>query len=135
MVGTARPDPVAEFSGVGPPLPERRPVPSYNFVTNKLEAQAIVNVMNRKVKGVFEIKIGNELLYVTEEHPFFVIEKNDWVKVKDLKIGDNLFNSLGETVMIEAISKQESYSTVYNITVSGNHNYFVGKTKILVHNK
>jgi hypothetical protein len=38
-------------------------------------------------------------------------------------------------VMVSSIRKLSSDNMVYNFEVADNHNYFVGKSGILVHNK
>ena len=55
---------------------------------------------------------------------------------KDLKIGDEILTQDGKTVKVANIELQQGKATkVYNIKVENNHNYFVGITKLLVHNK
>jgi hypothetical protein len=55
--------------------------------------------------------------------------------VKDLQIGDKLKTKSNSKDQIVNIIKHQGTETVYNIEVEGNHNYFITKTNILVHNK
>lgn len=58
-----------------------------------------------------------------------------WVKAVDLKPGDRLI--LAETdaaARVVALSADEGLSTVYNFAVDVDHTYFVGATKVWVHN-
>ncbi|MET0063685.1 MAG: polymorphic toxin-type HINT domain-containing protein [Candidatus Thiodiazotropha endolucinida] len=68
----------------------------------------------------------------TELHPFFVNSK--WIDAKDLKVDDQLHLTSGRTVNIKSLSEVIKSATVYNLTVEGNHNYFVGDSGVLVHN-
>ena len=72
-------------------------------------------------------------LKVTLEHPFYV--NGTWVKVKDLKVGDELTTSDGREAVISSIQKVSAPEgiKVYNMHVSGFENYFVNN--VLVHNK
>lgn len=73
-------------------------------------------------------------IIVTGEHPFFVETKN-WVKAKDIEVGDGLMTLLSHSVVVSAIDKLNGRRLVYNIEVAGTNNFYVGKGKILVHNK
>lgn len=77
---------------------------------------------------------GKEKIYVTGEHPFYVVGKG-WNCVKDLHTGDTLFSNSNKKLVINNLSKIKSNEDVYNFEVNGYHNYFITKSKILVHNK
>ncbi|MEJ2693181.1 MAG: polymorphic toxin-type HINT domain-containing protein [Candidatus Thiodiazotropha sp.] len=68
----------------------------------------------------------------TELHPFFV--NSEWVDARDLKVGDRLHLTSGKTMIVKSLSEVVKSATVYNLTVEGNHNYFVGDSGVLVHN-
>jgi hypothetical protein len=70
-------------------------------------------------------------------------ENGFWVEAKDLREGDVFLGANGELSTVVAIERVEFPDgiAVYNLTVDGNHNYFViaacdeyGQTSILVHN-
>jgi RHS repeat-associated protein len=106
---------------------------SYNINSSKIEIAQIEKVYRRLVMVIGELKIGNEIIWVTKEHPFFV-KKKGWVKSKDLKKGDKVMTSSG-TKEVKSYLLHNKKMTVYNIEVSGNHNYFVTPIMLLVHNK
>ena len=108
---------------------------TYNFKNQILELNRVVKILRRKTKNIYEIKAGNEIINVTSEHPFYVNNKG-WVKVKNLRKGE-LLKSLDNTltIKIETIKILRKLTTVYNLEVSENHNYFVTNSAILVHNK
>ncbi len=107
---------------------------SYNFEKEELELNSIVKFFKREVTEVYNITVGKEVITVTSEHPFYVTGKG-WVKVRDLKEEDLLLTSKGKTKKITTITKENRTLFVYNIEVADNHNYFVSKKKVLVHNK
>jgi len=70
-------------------------------------------------------------------------ENGFWVEAKDLREGDVFLGANGELSTVVSIERLEYPDgiAVYNLTVDGNHNYFViaqcdeyGQTSVLVHN-
>lgn len=108
---------------------------SYNLATNAVELKKVSNLAKHQSTEILEIEIGSETIYVTEEHPFYVIGKG-WTKAKDLVVKDECksYNS-ATTIVVMFLKEILENNTVYNLEVDGNHNYFVGKSRILVHNK
>ena len=107
---------------------------SYNLKKGELELKPIVKFFKREVTEVYNISVEKEVITVTSEHPFYVIDKG-WVKVRNLNKEDLLLTSKGKTKKITTITRKNQTILVYNIEVADNHNYFVGKKKVLVHNK
>lgn len=99
-----------------------------------LELSKVVKSFVRKTQEIYELTTDNQKIYVTAEHLFYV-ENKGWIKVKDLLIGDKLKTKSDSKEQIVNIIKHQNTETVYNIEVEGNHNYFVTKANILVHNK
>jgi len=70
-------------------------------------------------------------------------EHGFWVEAKDLREGDVFLGANGELSTVVSVERVEFPDgiAVYNLTVDGNHNYFViaacdeyGQTSVLVHN-
>ena len=80
--------------------------------------------------------IDDETIEVTHTHRFYI--KTDtgytWLAVKELKVGDYVRYADGTEHVIEAMKHYNIIDTVYNIEVKNNHNYYVGKNQIFVHN-
>jgi RHS repeat-associated protein len=108
---------------------------SYNLEEQKIESSKVMNTLNREVANVFKIITSNETIFVTAEHPIYVIDMG-WIKVKGLKVGDVLKSFDGKAkIAILEIQEIKSPITVYNIEVDTNHNYYITNSTILVHNK
>ena len=73
----------------------------------------------------------NEKLRLTPNHPMYV--NNEWKEAGDIKIGDLLLDKDGNYVAVTSIEKIDESVPVYNLEVSGYHNYFAAD--ILTHNK
>ncbi|MFD3942948.1 ricin-type beta-trefoil lectin domain protein [Streptomyces sp. NPDC058579] len=73
----------------------------------------------------------------TSGHPFWVPEQGQWTDAKDLAPGEWLRTANGTPIKIAALSRWTAQdTTVYNLTVSDLHTYYVlaGATPVLVHN-
>lgn len=68
----------------------------------------------------------------TSGTPVFTSE--GYKKIEDIKPGDKVMYKDGTFHKIHDIRHYPNKDNVYNFTVEGNHNYFVGEDGILVHN-
>lgn len=64
---------------------------------------------------------------VTSSHPFRSANRNDWVPVGQLKVGESVVTRNGTTKVI-SLKKRPGGEPVYNLEVHGTHTYFVGTT-------
>ncbi|MFK4343712.1 hypothetical protein ABH894_003722 [Paenibacillus sp. RC62] len=62
------------------------------------------------------------------------MEGKGWTFVKDLKVGDLLVQSDGNTLKVDSIELEHKQVRVYNMTVDEFHTYFVSDLNIWVHN-
>ncbi|MNE23782.1 hypothetical protein D3C80_1170530 [compost metagenome] len=107
---------------------------SYNFSTNQIKLNKVINTLHKETTIVYEVKFGKERIHVTAEHPFYV-ENLGWMKAKKLKVGYKLKTIKNIPCKISEIKCVSKKVDVYNIEVDGDHNYFVTNTRALVHNK
>tara|TARA_B100001093_G_C26789377_1_gene998275 strand:- start:606 stop:1814 length:1209 start_codon:yes stop_codon:yes gene_type:complete len=106
----------------------------YDHKSDKRVKRKILRTLNRMSPDYYEIQIEDEIIKVTGEHPFWV-DGLGYTPVRELSNESLMLNASGSLVpLTQSILNKESI-TVYNITVEGTHNYFVGQNKILVHNK
>jgi RHS repeat-associated protein len=76
---------------------------------------------------------AQEALRTTLGHRFWV-ERRGWVAAKDLQTDDVALDMGGVEQPITRVSTEPGLGRVYNLEVEGAHTYFVGATKVLVHN-
>ncbi|MFI0449616.1 polymorphic toxin-type HINT domain-containing protein [Actinomadura sp. 6N118] len=81
-------------------------------------------------------KSKSGVLISTDNHPFWVVDKKQWLDAGQLKPGMWLRTSAGTHVQITAIKTWTKYQQVYNLTVETDPTYYVvaGTTPVLVHN-
>ena len=108
---------------------------SWNEETEKIEACKVSKVMEHQVPFVWQLGVGGENLMVTTEHPFYLADKKEWAPVKNLEPGTLVQQFDGAPVKVDSLMTVVGDRSVYNITVDGNHNFFVGNRGFLVHNK
>ncbi len=108
---------------------------SYNEKSNKVELKKVTNTYIHRIEAnLCRIKVGNDVIDSTTNHPYFVKDKG-WVLASKLEKGDNLMDVGGQSLIVQENSIiNNAIVDVYNFEVEGNHNYFVGKSCVLVHN-
>ena len=81
------------------------------------------------------LKINDEELVTTENHPFYVMERG-FLEASIVCIGDELVDSNGNIHIVNGIYRElcDKETYVYNIKVEDFHTYFVGTNEIWVHN-
>jgi RHS repeat-associated protein len=102
-------------------------------VTGEVAYKEVTATFNHETDEIYKIHVGDQVIESTYNHPFYVEDKG-WTFVKDLKVGDLLVQSDGNTLKIESIELEHKHVTVYNMTVDEFHTYFVSDLGIWVHN-
>ncbi|MCG3132743.1 MAG: hypothetical protein FLDDKLPJ_03609 [Phycisphaerae bacterium] len=90
-----------------------------------------------QAKEYLVVDVGSDQLICTKEHPLKTV-LGDWVPAGSLAAGDFILTAKSEVVRIRNVALKQSLDEpirVYNLHVSGDHEYFVGNTMIRAHNK
>ncbi|MGW2823971.1 polymorphic toxin-type HINT domain-containing protein [Streptomyces sp. NPDC001443] len=101
--------------------------------TGERRLRTVAGVMERTADALVSVDIGTEALRATAEHPFWVRGKG-WTGAEALRPGDRLTTLDGKGAQVESVTKQRGPVQVFNFEVEGDHTYFVGSSKVLVHN-
>lgn len=113
-------------------------VTSIDDSTGEISYSKVVKTFIHDVdEYMFKIRTDDDEVECTGIHKFLVLsgEKKVWRPAEFLHPGTILVradNTTRKIIDFHAVDKQVR---VYNIEVAGNHNYCVGESKILVHNK
>ena len=107
---------------------------SYNQETKTKELKKVLETFIHQKDEIYTLKVNNQLIHTTEEHPFYVIDKG-WINTKKLKFNDKLLSIKTGPTNIQNMSKRNNKTYVYNFEVEDYHNYLITKEEILVHNK
>ncbi|MDH6567711.1 hypothetical protein M2160_002732 [Streptomyces sp. SAI-117] len=101
--------------------------------TGERRLRTVAGVMERTADALVSVDIGTETLRATTEHPFWVTGKG-WTGAEALRPGDRLRTLDGKDARVESVTRKRGPVQVYNFEVEGDHTYFVGAAKVLVHN-
>ncbi|MET9791336.1 polymorphic toxin-type HINT domain-containing protein [Streptomyces canus] len=101
--------------------------------TGERRLRTVAGVMERTADALVSVDIGTETLRATTEHPFWVRGKG-WTGAEALRPGDRLTTLDGKGARVESVTKKRGPVQVFNFEVEGDHTYFVGTSKVLVHN-
>ena len=120
-------------------------VKSRNEVTGQDEARQVTASVKRLAPAVVTVSLADsktskiETLACTPEHPLFV-QGQDWVEAGSLGIGTSIVTRAGPQMAVASVTWQKNKAqalaaggglggyTVYNLTVDGDHTFFVGTT-------
>ncbi|MFE9439110.1 polymorphic toxin-type HINT domain-containing protein [Streptomyces sp. NPDC006602] len=101
--------------------------------TGERRLRTVAGVMQRTADALVSVDIGTETLRATTEHPFWVRGKG-WTGAEALLPGDRLTTLDGKDARVESVTRNRGPVQVFNFEVEGDHTYFVGASKVLVHN-
>ena len=88
-------------------------------------------------KQLVEVTIAGQTVTATDDHPFWVESRSQWVHAIDLRAGDVLVNPDGSIAVVDSVFAYViNQQTAYNLTVADDHTFFVmvGDEAVLVHN-
>ena len=114
-------------------------VGEYVYTLDMEQNEVVLKKVNRTLSSyasvTYKMKIGTEIVEMTDKHQLYIKDKG-WVRAYNAQIGDKLVDIDGKEVEILEIEKivYENPIKTYNLTVEGNHNYFITNTRLLVHN-
>ena len=98
--------------------------------------QVISTVTSIKHDWFREYWVINGDVEITQEHEIFVKRKDTWhwMDVRDIQIGDYLWNMQGREVYVGTLERVKDPIDVVIIDIEENDSYYVGKNPILIHN-
>lgn len=113
-------------------------VMSYNIESNNNEYSKVIKTFEHKDTKDYLYKITSKSIAIeaTSKHPICIKNNElEYIEAEKLKINDKLVDLDGNKHLVDKIEFNEIIDTFYNLEVEGNHNYYVTKNNILVHNK
>ena len=111
---------------------------SYNERTQLNEYSQVLETMIHIVfEPIYTLVVEDEILQVTGNHRLYIERDNQylWLPVEELTLSDKVRYASGKFQTIDGIFTEVCATVVYNFEVSNNHNYYVGRSRILAHNK
>lgn len=110
---------------------------AFDVRRNERTTEQVIEVERKLTAGgMIRLRASDgSFLDVTPEHPMWTLD-NGYVRAFELSSGDRLLSSNGLQIAVdslESLHTGEGWVEVWNLVVSGTHNYFVGSTPLLVH--
>ena len=98
--------------------------------TGELTYKLVQATTLRPATPLLKLTLASQSILATPGHPFWVVGVG-WRTAKQLKSGD-LLHSMSGALLIENLEEVRP-TEVYNLVVGDFHNYFVGESRVLVH--
>ena len=109
---------------------------SYNQILKHNSVQKVTNLFVKEVDELVDVKVNDDVITTTKNHPFYLPNYDVWIAADNLKNDDIVLTYDGTYASVEDIDIYRCDNTkVYNFTVENNHTYYVGEDGILVHNE
>ena len=105
---------------------------AYSDSLHRTGKQIVYKTFVTVSKHLIKLKVGNEYIYTTPNHPFYI--DNKWVKAENIKEGNLLTLFNGSTRIVDSKIIIDTSCTVYNFSVQYYHTYCVSIYGLLVHN-
>jgi hypothetical protein len=87
--------------------------------------------------NAFVMQVGilssDEVLEPTRQHPFWSVDRQEWVQAAELWVGERLLTPSGP-VHVAWLAAKPGVHRVYNLEVEDAHSYLVGESRLWVHN-
>jgi len=97
----------------------------------------VTGTFRHEAANVIEVQVGSESqpFGCTDNHPFWSVDREQFVEAGQLRIGENLQSADGTLVQVTRITPRRGPPVdVFNFEVDVDHVYHVGTTGVLVHN-
>ena len=75
----------------------------------------------------------SDTIDATDNHPFWVQSRGEWVEAIALQPGDVLLDEQGNDILVTELAVTEQDLTAYNLTIEDIHTYYAGDQPTLVH--
>lgn len=103
---------------------------SQDSITGRLDYRPVIGTTIRPPTGVVELSVEDEKIVATRGHRFWVTG-DGWRMAKFLRAGENLFSGQGSVKLHDVAAVEDA--PAHNLIVGEYHTYFVGNSRLLVH--
>lgn len=97
-------------------------------------SRPVVRPERGRTHRVLDVHVAGELITTTPRHRFWLPERRAWVEARDLEVGSRLMDIEGRHRTVDEVADRTLDVPTFNLSVAGEHDYFVGRAGVLVHN-
>ena len=96
----------------------------------------VTAVFHHSSGKVYDLQVEGEsnTIGVTGTHPFWSMDRKDWVSASALRFGEQLLAENGTEPRVQSVNPRAGSVSVFNLEVDADHVYRVGELGLLVHN-
>ncbi|WP_444891844.1 Hint domain-containing protein [Microbulbifer sp. TRSA001] len=110
-------------------------VSSWDENLKKVVENRVTALHRNKAVDWVEIVVSGSVITATCNHRFWMPKNEEWIEARFLDVGMEVLLENGQRSNIDKISLVTSgEKDTFNITVENAHTYYVGSSKVLVHN-
>jgi RHS repeat-associated protein len=91
-------------------------------------------IVGQGPKHLYDVRVAGGTIEATYNHPFWVVEEQAFEWAQDLRPGEHLVLADGRAASVTAVTHHDQITTVYNLSITEIHTFFVGSSPVLVHN-
>jgi hypothetical protein len=99
-----------------------------NDPDGELVLKRVLSVMVRTAR-IWHLRVAGQVLRTTGEHPFWSENRQAWLAVHELRVGDVLRTRDGRLLVVEGVEETGTWERVYNWEVEDYHTYFVSASE------
>jgi hypothetical protein len=78
---------------------------------------------------IWHVRVAGQVVRTTLEHPFWVENRQSWLPVGELHVGDVVRTDSGELLAVEGIEDSGRWERVYNWEIEDYHTYYVSASE------
>jgi hypothetical protein len=121
------------LAGLGTIL-EVRPCPPIG--PQRSGQRVVTGTFTRYALDLFELRVegSEEALRATSEHPVYSVDRESWIPLASLAIGESVRLNDERTARVESLEWVGGGEAVYDLEVHRSHTFYVGADAVLVHN-
>ncbi|MFO0973772.1 MAG: polymorphic toxin-type HINT domain-containing protein [Phycisphaerae bacterium] len=101
-----------------------------------VSSERVVRLFHSTAEVIVDVVVDGDTISVTPTHEFFVIGRG-WTPAERLSVGDSLYSHADGALPVRrvVVRRLEKPVETYNLRIETKSTYFVGKRRILVHNR
>jgi len=106
-----------------------------SFNGEKLVTDKVTNLESKYCDKCIKISFKGADLTVSQDQLLYLPKNEQWVAAKDLKPHDLALSINGDLIPVLATKRLKGIKKLYDLTIQDQHNLFISKLGILVHNE
>jgi hypothetical protein len=107
---------------------------AFDVARSAATRRRVMRAESGRTLRLVDVDVAGERISCTPPHRFWVAEPGAWLAASSLEPGMRLLDRHGAQHTIVSRSERDADAATFNLLVDGEHDYFVGRAGVLVHN-